>query len=147
VAARTRGRGKTGAARKPEPAPGRPDSKPKRGRGRPRIATFAPVPKDEEAQVADLLASEEGITQLEDALYVRIRKGGTALEQDAQARELRFLRDRRANLRGHTQLETDARLAAALEEMNRRQRAKAGSALRSDMAPAPPPAPGEGTLQ
>lgn len=141
-------RGARGARRvKLGPAPADGSPKAKRPPGRPKLATFAPVPANEEAQVASLLASEAGITKLEDALYVRIRKGGTALEQDAQARELRFLRDRRAALKGNRQLELDARLAAALEEVNRRAASKQGSALRRDMAPTPPPPRGAGTLQ
>ncbi|HEX5728469.1 hypothetical protein [Microbacterium sp.] len=105
------------------------------------------MPEAEVKTVGELLSTLEGVANLEDQLYVRIRAGGTVLEQEAQNRELRLLRDRRLQLRWKAEMESDARLAAALEEMNKRQGSKNGNAIRRDVAPAPPPARSKGTLQ
>lgn len=98
-------------------------------------------------ELDELLSSDRGLDLYEAAVLLRLRKGGTALELDGMGRELRIIRDRRAARQRQQTADDIAELKAGLAEMNRRMAGTQGSALRADMAPAPPPARRAGTLQ
>jgi hypothetical protein len=110
------------------------------------VAKFSPLNMTA-TQLDKTLSSERGLNLYEAEVLLRLRKGGTALELDGMGRELRIIRDRRAALTRRQNADDIAGLSAQLAEMNRRLAGKQGSALRADMAPAPPPARSTGTLQ
>ena len=144
--ARTARRAQPGGGPAPAAAAPKPKRKAKRKRGRPQVAKWSPLKLTPEA-LDKLLSTEAGLNKYEAEVMLRLRRGGTALELDGMGRELRIIRDRRAALLRRQNADDIAELKQGLAEINRHMSGKQGSALRADMAPAPPPARGTGTLQ
>lgn len=119
---------------------------PKRKPGRPRVSTFSPLEMTAE-QVERMLGTKDGIARARAELYVRVSRGGTALELAAMGLAKRILDRAAAAVIDGDVAEQSQELVAGLAEMSRQLGARQGNALRADMATAPPPARRPGTLQ
>jgi hypothetical protein len=106
-------------------------------RGRPRRSTFAPLALDL-ADVMAELSTREGIERFRAELYLRARRGGTALELEFCRLEKQLLAEAEKSLTSREEIASTLELKEQLTLVERQLAGKNGSALRADMAPVPP---------
>lgn len=109
---------------------------------RPR-SKFAPLDASLDDIIAEL-ATLEGVNRRRAELYLRARRGGTALELEFIRVEKNLLNEAEKSVRESTEVRQTHELGQQLEELTRRLAARHNSsALRADMAIIPPPRRGK----